>query len=98
VREAAPGGYGPAALGVPVFVLSGLGGGLRHGLLGVEVGLEALLSPTHLLLALGAVLMVAGPFRAAWRRTARPRPGGALTRPPLPGVRALAPHILHVLR
>ena len=38
-------------------------------LFGFEVNIEALLSPTHLLLASSAILIMAGPFRAAWQRT-----------------------------
>lgn len=38
---------------------------LWHLLFGIEVNVEALLSPTHLLLALGAGLMVTGPVRSA---------------------------------
>jgi len=33
------------------------------------VGIEPLLSPTHLLLAVGGVLIISGPLRAAWLRT-----------------------------
>jgi len=40
---------------------------LWHLIFGIEVDLEALLSPTHLLLAVGGGLMVSGPFRAARR-------------------------------
>ena len=35
---------------------------------GFEESLEALLSPSHLLLALSAVLIITGPIRAAWNR------------------------------
>jgi hypothetical protein len=41
---------------------------LWHIVFGIEVDVEALLSPTHLLLATGLALMISGPARAAWRR------------------------------
>src|SRR5262245_18314787 len=72
-RRAAPAGYGASVLGVLVFLAGGVGDMLWHELFGIEVDLAALLSPTHLLLALGGVLMVGGPLRAAWRR---PEAGG----------------------
>jgi hypothetical protein len=63
-----PAGYGLSLVGAILFLL---GGGLDmvwHQTFGVEVNLEALLSPTHLLLASSGVLMVGGPLRAAWSR------------------------------
>ena len=41
---------------------------LWHTLFGIEQNVEALFSPTHFLLAAGAVLFLAGPLRAAWAR------------------------------
>lgn len=67
--RAVPLGYEPAVIGVAVFALGGLGDMIWHLLFGIEVDLEALLSPTHLLLALGGGLMVSGPLRAAWQRS-----------------------------
>lgn len=61
-----------AALGVPAFALGGAGDLLWHTFLGIEVGIEALLSPTHLLLFAGGSLIVASPLNAAWR-TSTPR-------------------------
>lgn len=69
-RRALPIGYGLSLLGTLVFALGGIGDMLWHMLFGVEADLEALLSPTHLVLALGSVLIVSGPFRAAWQRPA----------------------------
>ncbi|MEW6324811.1 MAG: hypothetical protein AB1515_05440 [Nitrospirota bacterium] len=66
--QAIPPGYGLSLVGAAVFLAGGLGDLVWHTLLGIEVDLEALLSPTHLLLAIGGTLMGAGPFRAAWRR------------------------------
>lgn len=60
-------GYGLSLLGIPVFLLGGLGDMAWHLLFGIEVNIEALLSPTHLLLALGGGLMITGPVRAAGR-------------------------------
>src|SRR6266542_3498681 len=50
---------------------SGFGGVadmIWHIVFGIEVDVEALLSPTHLVLATGLALMLTGPARAAWRR------------------------------
>jgi hypothetical protein len=61
-----PVGYRMGALGV---VLFGVAGGLDmvwHEIFGIEVTLDALLSPSHLLLAVGSVLMVTSPLRSWW--------------------------------
>ena len=70
---AIPPGYRLAAVGGVVFVAGGLVDMLWHTFLGIEVGVEALLSPPHLLLCVAGVLVFAGPLRAAWRtQGARP--------------------------
>lgn len=63
-----PRGYELAALGVGLFATGGIGDMIWHILFGVESDVEALLSPTHLVLAVGAGFMVTGPLRAAWQR------------------------------
>ncbi|TAL42900.1 MAG: hypothetical protein EPN91_07435 [Salinibacterium sp.] len=63
-----PAGYEFALIGVLVFWAGGVGDFIWHTLFGVEVDVEALLSPTHLLLAFGMSLMVVSPVRAAWNR------------------------------
>ena len=77
-REALPAGYRLSLLGVLLFLLGGLGDMLWHLLFGIEVDVEALLSPTHLLLGVGGALIVSGPARAAWRKGARGQEGWAL--------------------
>jgi PDZ domain len=67
-RWSMPPGYELSLLGVAIFALGGVGDMMWHTLFGIEVDLDALLSPTHLLLALGGSLMVTGPLRAAWHR------------------------------
>src|SRR2546421_432396 len=66
--EAVPAGYGLSLLGVGIFALSGVADLTWHLLFGIERSVEALLSPTHLGLALGGGLVATGPLRAAWRR------------------------------
>jgi len=68
-RQAIPSGYALSMLGIALFLVSGLGDMLWHLLLGIERGTEALLSPTHLGLALGMALALTGPLRAIWRRS-----------------------------
>ncbi len=63
-----PVGYGLSLVGLLIFVVGGVGDLLWHELFGFEHDLEALLSPSHLVLALSGALMVAGPFRSAWHR------------------------------
>ncbi|QIN84482.1 hypothetical protein GBA63_18920 [Rubrobacter tropicus] len=83
-RGALPDGYGLSALGVAAFAAGGVGDMLWHVFFGIEVGLEALLSPTHLLLAAGATLVASGPLRAAWLR-----PGSRSGAVPLPALLSL---------
>jgi hypothetical protein len=66
--RALPPGYGLSLVGAGVFAVSGVGDLIWHLLFGIEAGMEALLSPTHLGLILGVALLVSGPWRAAWRR------------------------------
>ncbi len=65
---AIPNGYRLTGLGLFVFAAGGAGDIVWHQLFGVERGIEALYSPTHILLGLGIGLVVAGPLRAAWTR------------------------------
>lgn len=67
-QRAVPTGYGLSLLGVGIFAVGGVLDLIWHVLFGIERNVAALLSPTHLLLALGAVLMVGGPLRATWQR------------------------------
>ena len=71
--RALPSGYDLSVVGVLVFFLGGVLDMLWHTIFGVEVDVEALLSPSHLVLALGSTLMLTGPLRAAWRRAGQPR-------------------------
>lgn len=66
---ALPAGYGLSILGVLIFTIGGICDFIWHSIFGIEVGVEALLSPPHLGLALGGALMVTGPLRSAWQQT-----------------------------
>ena len=63
-----PPGYELAIVGVLIFMAGGVGDMIWHEIFGIEIGVEALLSPTHLILAVGMTLIISGPFRAGWRR------------------------------
>ncbi len=75
-QEAVPAGYPLSLVGLAIFLVGGVGDLIWHTIFGIEADLDALLSPTHLLLAVGGVLMGAGPFRAAWHRAERTSPHG----------------------
>lgn len=60
-----PPGHGGARAGIVVFGLGGVGDALWHSRYGVEKGIDALLSPTHLLLFAGLALLLAVPMQAA---------------------------------
>ena len=73
-RTALPGAYWLSLAGAGLFMAGGVGDLLWHTLFGIEVNIEALLSPPHLVLAAGGGLMATGPLRAAWARLSlRPR-------------------------
>jgi hypothetical protein len=74
--RALPNGYILSLLGLVIFMLGGGADFTWHTLFGFEADEEALLSPSHLLLVSGAVLLTSGPLRAALRRaSADDRPG-----------------------
>lgn len=54
-----------------IFTAGGLGDLLSHSVFGIETGISALLSPTHLLLLLGGLIGVTAPVRE--RRGQRPK-------------------------
>lgn len=66
-RTSIPEEHRLSLLGVVVFGLGGLADLGWHLAFGIESDVEALLSPTHLLLVAGALLLVSTPLRRAWR-------------------------------
>ena len=77
-RDSVPPGYGLAVIGGAVFVGGAMADMAWHELLGIEVGVEALLSPTHLTLAVAGFLVFTGPLRAAQRTVAHDAPASAV--------------------
>jgi len=75
VRDWVPAGYGLGLLGAILFAVGGAVDMTWHTLLGIEVNLEALLSPPHLLLLTAGTLMITTPVRAAAARSAGSGPG-----------------------
>jgi len=63
-----PTGYGLSLVGCALFGIGGVIDMFWHLRFGIEVSLQALVSPPHLLLMLALGLIVTGPLRAAWRR------------------------------
>ena len=74
LATAIPPGYKLAAVGLVLFALGGVGDGIWHTVLGIETGVDALISPTHILLFLGIVFIVGAPMRAV----AEAHPGRSL--------------------
>lgn len=70
-RRALPPRYGFAALGIPLFFLAGAGDLVWHTLLGIEEGVDALLSPTHQALGLSMFVLASGPIRSVLADRAR---------------------------
>jgi hypothetical protein len=69
--RALPTGYRPSLAGAFIFFFGGVADMLWHVTFGIEKGIEGLISPSHLVLALGGGLMVTGPLRAGLARAAR---------------------------
>ncbi|HVR33500.1 MAG TPA: hypothetical protein VMS74_12450 [Acidimicrobiia bacterium] len=61
-----PRGYDLAFLGAVLFLVAGLADLVWHLLFGIEENVDALLSPTHLVLGTSGMMMVFGPVRSAW--------------------------------
>jgi hypothetical protein len=61
---AIPVGYKLGVAGVILFFVGGLGDMYWHTVFGIEKNIEALLSPTHLLLLSGALMILTSPYRA----------------------------------
>lgn len=72
--EAIPAGYGAAAAGVVLFLISGAADFAWHSVFGIEQGIKALFSPSHLGLATGGFLILSAPFSAAWHSPERSWP------------------------
>jgi hypothetical protein len=66
--HALPSGYLPALVGIGIFSVGGVFDLVWHTLFGVEANIQALLSPSHLMLASGSFLFVSAPWRAIWGR------------------------------
>ena len=60
-----PAAYQAALWGVPVFFAGGIGDLIWHTFFGVEDRVEAVTSPTHLILGAGVLLVISGPIRSA---------------------------------
>lgn len=67
-KDAIPAGHGLSLAGAAVFAVGGVADMLWHIAFGIEADVEALLSPTHLVLAVGMTMMVSGGMRH-YRRT-----------------------------
>ena len=76
VRDVLPEPYLQSLLGAVLFIVAGGLDLIWHTVFGFEVDIEALLSPTHLLLAASGLLMIGGPLRSA---AARIEAGGTMS-------------------
>lgn len=61
--RAVPPGFGPTLLGLGLFTLGGVGDAIWHTVFGVEATIDALLSPTHVVLFVGLLLVLTTPLR-----------------------------------
>jgi hypothetical protein len=68
---AVPEGYGYGVVGLGIFGCAGVADYLWHRTFGFEQGFEVLVSPSHLMLAVGATLFLSMPLRSAWLREGR---------------------------
>jgi len=81
-----PAAYQSALWGVPIFFAGGVGDLIWHTFFGVEDRVEAVTSPTHLIIGLGVLLVVGAPIRSALQQ----RAGLTTLRSQLPLLFALA--------
>jgi hypothetical protein len=62
--NALPRPYRVALAGIPIFLAAGVADMLWHHFLGLEEGVDALLSPTHQVIGLGIFFLASGPIRS----------------------------------
>ena len=72
--DSIPAGQGLALAGVVVFGIGAVADQAWHAVFGIERDVAALLSPTHVLLFSGAMLILSAPLRAAWEDGGRSAP------------------------
>jgi hypothetical protein len=65
-RVTVPAGYGLGLVGLGIFAVGAVGDLTWHTIFGIEQDVAALLSPTHLMLLVGSMLIESIPLRAAW--------------------------------
>jgi hypothetical protein len=67
-NKAMPAGYEMTVVGTGLLVLAGVGDLTWHTLFGIEKDIAAVVSPTHLLIAVSLSIILAGPLRSALSR------------------------------
>ncbi len=67
VRDWFPPGYLLAAVGVVVFTIGGIADMIWHTIFGIELDIDALLSPSHIVLMIGFLAILTTPMRATER-------------------------------
>ena len=82
-QRALPEGYGLSLVGVIAFAIGGVLDLAWHTLFGIEEDIQALLSPTHLILATSAALILTGPLRSAAIRIGASAPASWRTLGPM---------------
>lgn len=85
-----PSGYRLGLSGLAIFAGGAIGDLLWHQFLGIEVSIDALISPTHLILLTGAMLIISSPIRAGWHRPSDRRGGWGWQGPALLAVTLVA--------
>ncbi len=75
LAAAVPLGYGLGLTGVALFAAGGVFDMVWHTVFGIEVELEALLSPSHLILFAGGLLVTTSPLRSGWHDPSSRAPG-----------------------
>lgn len=64
--SAIPIGYELGLIGAFIFGFGGIADLIWHSTFGIEIGIDALRSPSHILLFIGAILLITAPLRATW--------------------------------